>query len=429
MTVPPGDSAVPPFWQRMPSFFLYPLTLVPLLMVLGLSLALLLFTSIGPVIGFIGVLLLGAVFIRFAFAVLEQTALGRLHPAEQRLFDRRDQEGLPLMVLGLLGVVIVSTALSAAGGRFVYFVVASGWSLALPAAVMILAMSGSLQRALDPSNLLFVVRRIGMPYFGLCGLLFIIPGGIKEILPLLAGLQPVQLFVALACAVTLYFALLLFHLMGYVLYQYHEALDLEVEVGFEARRDRRGQVQAVEDAAAEPIGRLLAEGRLEEALKLADSARLQAPERFAFQLRYLKLLLLAGKVPQGLQFAAPLISSLLQQGRGDDALELFQACRSAEPAFATLGVNDVVPLAEAAWKRRLPDLALGLIRSFATGHPQHEHAPASYFLAARILSEHYRQDEHALQFLDALLQRYPQAAVQAEAAAYRQVLQRLQSSN
>lgn len=416
---------IAPYWQRMPRFFLYPLTRGPLLLLLGLSFGVLLGSSVGRVTGLIALLLLGVVFVRFAFAVLQQTALGRLHYSEQQLFGRRDQEGLLFMVLGLVAAVIVSTAMSGLAGRFVYFVVATGWSLALPAAVMILAMSGSLHRALDPSSLLFVVRRIGMPYFGLCGLLFIIPGGIREVLPLLHGLRHVQLMAAVACFVTLYFGLVLFHLMGYVLYQYHEELDMEVEVGFDAARDSAGQLRAVDDPAAEAIGRMVAAGRLDEALRLADEARLQSPERFAFQQRYLKLLFMAGQLQQGLQFATPLLSSLLQQGRGDDALDLFLACRTAEPAFATLAVGNVVPLAEAAWKRRLPDLALGLIRPFAASHPQHADAPASYFLAARILSEHFRQDAHALQFLDVLLQRYPAAAVCAEAAAYRQVLHRL----
>lgn len=421
---------IPPFWQRMPQFFLYPLWGWPLLVIAGLAFCIMLIGWLGPLGVVIGVLVFFGGFVRFAFAVLQQTALGRLAYAQQKLLDNKDQDGLPYKVLGLLLVVIASSTAAASIGRFPYFVVSTLWSLALPASVMILAMSGSVNRALDPSNLLFIVRRIGAPYFGLCGLLFLIPGGIMQAMPLLAGLKQPQLLLGAASFVIMYFSLILFYMMGYVLYQYHQVLDMEVDIGFAAASDRLGRPLAPvnDDPAAEAIGRLIAEGNLPAATQLANEARLKNPERFAFQQRYLKVLLMAGETKKGLDYAGPLLSALLQQGRGEDALELFLLCRGAEPTFAALRVDDIVPLAEAAWKRRLPELAIALIKNFDSRHPQHEDAAASFFLAARILSEHYRQDEVASQFLGSLIERYPESPLRAEAEAYLSVLQRLAPS-
>lgn len=425
---------ITPFWQRMPHFFVYPLRGWPLAMlIVGYLMVLVLsfFYVLSKLLFVVATAFCLLAFMRFAFSVLEQTALGRILHQQQDFFGglpdgRRSR---PWKLLGLLAVLAVGLAIMARFGAFAFFAASLVFSVALPACIMILAMTGDLGRALLPANVLFVLRRIGTPYFGLCGLLLLLTIGFGNMLPLVRALDKAILWLPLSVVLLLHMVLMLFYMMGYVVYQYHEALELDVEVDFaEVRRVQAGKSAELheEERANQEIAEHIAEGRLDEAVRVVDQQRQRQPERLGWQLRYVKLLHLAGRSDEALGCAREQLRRLLVQQRLDEALDLLLAARELDPGFLPLEADDVLPLAETAWRRRLPEPALSLVKGFDQRFPRHPAAAGALLLAARILSERYRRDELSVQFLRHARQQYPASEVLPAVEQYLTLLLQLQ---
>lgn len=71
------ENIIDPFWERLPRFFLYPFSIRPLLLMLGLSLFSALLTGPGIFGLLAGIAIWGLAF-KYAYAILQSTARGNL---------------------------------------------------------------------------------------------------------------------------------------------------------------------------------------------------------------------------------------------------------------------------------------------------------------------------------------------------------------
>jgi hypothetical protein len=405
---------VTPFWQRLPLFFRYPLHWEPLLYMAVLAMATLLGfilplpTPLDHLLVHFGVWL---AFIRYAYKTLDQTAQGRLRPDQHESHSDRERVNLPYKQFAIL--LVTGFVLSFAGrlGGLIFGAALIFSVLTLPASVMILSITRSFWAGLNPFAAVGMMRIIGLPYLGLCAFLFlllasqnVLLGGLLPRLPAWA-LLPALNFVAM------YFTLIMFNMMGYVVYQHHHLLGVPV-IAPAAAGDKPGG-QGGNDAEA--IGRLIGAGQVDEALELAYEAQRVAPDDVAAHGRYHKLLALAGRDERLASHARRYLALLLNKGQGDEALQLFRSMRERDAAFAPEQPAALLRLAEAARRRREFPEALALVKGFDKRFPGHAEIPAVYLFAARVLCENLRQDAGARQILGALLARYPEHAVSAEA--------------
>lgn len=97
-------------------------------------------------------------------------------------------------------------------------------SLLLPATLMVLIQSFSLRAALSPFELLATMTAIGAQYLLLCLFLFLLQQARGILLPITprALLLPVGVFAAV------YFLWVMASLIGYVMYQHHGALEIDL---------------------------------------------------------------------------------------------------------------------------------------------------------------------------------------------------------
>lgn len=422
---------VSPFWLRLPRFFAYPLHGQPLLYMALLAGCSLLVPAL-PVPYPFDLLIVHAgiwlAFIRYAYGVLEQTALGRLTPDQHQAADDSQRNSLPYKQFGVFLAMGIGVGLVGSLGRFPMFLAESFANLAMPASIMILAMTGSAGAALNPLGQLGVMRAIGLPYLGLCGFLFLLSFGGPQLLMVLGPILPEWLVLPCLNFVLMYFTLIMFNLMGYVLYQYHQELGYGVEVQFEEAREGTksgGAPEVLRDEAGEAIAGLVAEGKLEQALEIAYEQQRQDPENDLAQERYIKLLLLANKRERFLSQGRHVISRRLRRGRGDAALDAYQRCLAEDPGFEPEYGKEVLLLAEVARQRRDYAGALALVKGFDRRYPQHQDIPAVYFFSAQVLCEHYRQDAAARKLLQVLLARYPEHPLGPEVERYLATLERL----
>jgi hypothetical protein len=419
----PNHSAateIPPFWQRLPHFFRYPLYWEPLLYMGFLALATLLGFILPAPFPFDHALVhLGVwlAFFRYAYKTLDQTAQGWLTPEEHRMRDNADLIYLPYKQCGIFLVAGLVLALAYAFGSLVLGFVMIFMVLALPASVMTLVITRRFWVALNPLALCNMMRMIGLPYLGLCGFILLLSGGTDALSILLVPLMPVWLWLPALNFVSMYFMLIMFNMMGYVIYQNHHVLGLSANVPVTVDRQ-------VEENNA--VGHLIGAGRLEEALAVAYEAyRVAAHDDVAAHERYHKLLVLTGHNDRMLSHAPSYLSLLLEKNLGDEALALYRFVRERAPALELEQPAQLLRLAEAARRQRNFAEALALIKGFDKRFPRHRDIPSVYFLAASILCENLHQDKDARRILVVLLARYPDHPVCAEAQQLLTVLDKL----
>lgn len=408
---------VTPFWLRLPLFFRYPLHSEPLLYMLLLAM-LTLMGFVIPVPSPLDHLLvhLGVwlAFIRYSYKTLDQTAQGLLTPDQHMEYDAGDRASLPYKQFAILLVLSFVLGVAESVGALVFGAVLVFGVLALPASVMILSITQSFWAGLNPLAALGMMRMIGMPYLGLCGFLFLLSASQQVLSMALMPRVPGWLLLPTVNFVAMYFTLIMFNMMGYVIYQYHQKLGLRVSVVPEGKTAEEGG-----------IGQLIADGRIKEALEMAYEAQRMKPDDIAANDRYHKLLVLAGRTERLVSHGRRYLSLLLGRERGDDALALYRKLVERDRDFSPEQPEQLLRLAEVARRQRDFAQALAFVRGFDKRFPRHGAIPAVYLFAARVLCENLRQDAAAQQILSVLLEQYPEHPLAAEARQLQAVLEKL----
>ena len=411
---------IAPFWQRIPLFFRYPLYLEPLLFMAVLSLATLIGfvlpipSPLDHLIVHLGVWL---AFIRYAYKTLDQTAQGLLTPEQHLFYDAGERANLPYKQFAIFMVAGFAISLAGLLGNFALGLAMAFFVLSMPASIMILSITQSFWAGLNPLAAVGMMRVIGLPYLGLCAFLFLLSGSQGILQMELVPRVPEWLMMPTLNFVAMYFTLIMFNMMGYVVYQYHALLGVEVSTAAPA--------VAGAGSALDAMGQLIAAGQIDEALELAYEAQRTAPDDLVAHGRYHKLLLLAGREDRAASHARTYLNLLLQKERGDQALDLYREMFARDASFAPDQPAQLLQLAEAARRRRDYPQALALIKGFDKRFPRHPEIPAVYLFAASVLCENLRQDATARQILEVLLARYPEHPVAGKARQLATVIDKL----
>ncbi len=414
--------ALAPFWTRLSAFFIWPLQFGPLVYISTLVVA-----SIGAVfLPFIGGLLLLVIwffFFRYAMTVLVQAARGNFGDDADVAIESGDRRPIKQsLYLTIVTVIIVLITLFV--GPMAGLVCALLVSIGLPAAVIVIAIHDNLSDALNPLQILSVISAIGAPYFLLCLFLLLLQGGNLALFRFIGPAIPRFIEFPVLTFISMYFLLVMYHMMGYVVYQYHERLGYGVDKTFD--QNQIASPNAPKAVKLSPrdqkIADLVANGDIQGAIdELKDDMRYER-NHIGDNQKLHKLYLALGDNDKTLSHATQFIPWLLAAHHCTDAIDLFVKARTMEPAFAISNADDILPLAKAAKSRRNGDLAMELIKGFDKKNPKHRDIPAVYFLAAQILSETMNDDVQAIRILNAIVTRFPETSIAAEAKQYLDVL-------
>lgn len=319
-----------------------------------------------------------------------------------------------------------------------YWAVVLLLSLMLPSAMIVIALDDAFFRALNPLNVVDHLQRMGGAYFVLWVFFLLIVGARHAVLGIGAD-WPAALRLPVELGVGSYLGLVLCALMGYVIYQFHQEMHLDVQIDFDAHR-RAGGAEAIARAGSahkalrqadikDPLERklqpLLAEGKVKEAIgELKDQMR-YARHDPALNTRLHELYVLQGDNAATLAHGQQWLVALARAARGKEALAAWRTLRALDPMFEIQEGDAVLPVASAASRQGEHELAIGLMRGFDKRFPGHADLPGVAFLGARLLSEHGRQHGKAAQLLRAVLARYPDHAIAGEARTYLTVLERM----
>jgi hypothetical protein len=363
-----AKAPIQPFWQRLPEIARYPLqgAALPTIAVLVLLIALF---GWFPILGLLvtGVCWLAAY--KYAFEILQDSAHGKPEPPESVL--RID--GYVVIYYLILQVILFVVPL-----LLMLFSPPLGWValvlsvLMQPVAIMCLAMSGSLGNALDPSRWFAVVSRIGWPYLAVVGLLFVIQASAANAGSLLSSLLPGLIAGPLVNVFAFWGIFATFHLMGYLIYQYHEALHFEPE----AHQALPGRPRNRDQLLLDQAGERLQAGEPEAALVLLrEEMRERAVTPEVHEL-YRRLLRQADDRTGLIEHGRIFLHLLLLEKQERRALGLARECLDLDPDFTTPEVEDGARLAQRAATLGQSALAIDLLRAAIGKDPRHPDMPA-----------------------------------------------------
>ena len=396
---------ITPFWMKPGSFFLYPLHLYPLILLVALTI---LYAQFDPTLmGKLMQLVITIVFMKYTYAVLEDTALGHIKPLPINAKVINDELELPFMqILLTLAISAANVSVYKHFGFAAFSVSTILTAIAFPANVMVLAMEHSLFSAFNPILVIGVIKRIGPPYFLLAFFLMLLISASSTMMNILYDTVSYSTFITISSFVNMYFTLIMFHLTGYVLYQYH------YELGYNLENDAidtpaHTQLEQTINHEVRPIEILIQEGKTDEANIKLQHVINQNPNNHDAQLLSLKLQQLLGNMDSYNNQAKNYISFLLSQGKMNLALKTLQSTLLLNPAFIPEKAKERLTLAKLLKQNGQFKAAVSLINNLHIDSPNFDKIPEAYLLAAKILYEHLGNDKQAKNILEFLMKKHP----------------------
>jgi hypothetical protein len=341
------------------------------------------------------------------------------------------------VVFGLLAAVLIAVL----GGHEVLGILLWGlfFVVLMPAATMRLVMTGSLRGALNPAELVNVIRRIDKPYAALCAFVFFADLSRTWGMAFLASAAGIgaggasgvgflaAMLVFLLSAGFWYFTYVICALVGYAMYQYADRLEISVVgPGEERLMSSTGRHADIKSRTRDAlIGQMVTQGEIKEAIDLLNDDLRQRPYDLSLHARLHKLLLAENYTPKIEDHTEKYIAMLVKSQNWREALDLVEEALARRADWAPRQAESIAPLARAALQKGRPQLAATLIRGFDKKHPHHPDVPQIYFVGAQLMAESAHKPEEARRILQHLLQRYAADPVASEARKYLEVMEKL----
>ena len=416
------SNVIVPFWRELPRFMRMPFELGTVFLLLGVTALLALAGAMWPMGRRVLVIAL-VVYLLHSTRMMHRVSQGYLTAPLQPLADRPGRASL-LKQLALLVVFFVAPAAVvvwlhdtqiAAGLLFLAI-------LLLPAAYMTLITTDQLAMALNPAFLVTAAMRIGWSYLLLWGLLLLLVAGSGEVQRLLQVHSSLTLAMAVNGLVSMYFGLVMMGLMGYVAFQHHEIFGQPV------------QDPTLLGADGKPLPRLkppdraqllIARGKIDEAQSDLERRLRADPSQLELHALYQRLLLARQDREAAAGHADAYIGHLMAARRDAQAWQVYADFAGRFGKLEVRDAEDCVRLAAQGHQNRQGRLALPLLDKFAQRFPDHAEIPRAWLLTARILTEELHDDARGRLVLTALIKRYPEHPVRAEAERFAALLGRL----
>ncbi|RST52118.1 DUF4013 domain-containing protein [Variovorax sp. MHTC-1] len=406
-----------PFWHRLNTFFAFPFQLQPLGYAVLLALSSLLFhvlfflpQALGLLLVELGIILAAS---RYGFKVMALGARGIVRASDFPRSLEDEWTNLPWKLFALLILQGIVAGLVGAWSPALGYVALFVLSFTLPATTMVLVQSGSFWQALNPGYVWETIRAVGWPYALLCVFLFLLNSGaqiaIVMLLPVMSG------WFALPAInfVMIYFGWVMASLLGYVMYQNHAELGIDLLPGAGAddrAPDTRTPAQVAQQITDSLVAQMVTDGDIAGALALAYEEQRTQPEDLVAQRRYHRILLLApDKTATLLDHGRRLIAMLLARDLASEALKVYKACREKDAGFVLEDPLGTMALARAEWRNGEAKASLALLSGFDKRFRGHTAIPQAYELAARVLVQGLDRRDMAQPILTTLEARYPES--------------------
>jgi tetratricopeptide (TPR) repeat protein len=405
-----------PFQNRLQAFFLYPFQLTPLLLTLALSILGALFNT-----SFLVNLFVWVVMMKYAYATLIATGQGALK-APDVTWELINGDVLQVFKQFILFAIIgfsAGAAFEKAGmlGGFGFLTVIF---LAMPAIIMLLVATNSVLHAINPFTFLRIISRIGWPYFLMYLFLFFLMAGPATLFAYIPiEFLPIKFYIFLTLFLKQVYALISYHLMGYVLLQYHKEIGYHVDYEYFMENQgakKKRPIQTEEEELNAGLAVLIKSGKYDEAIKRLQPYVVKEEVNLDISEKFLQLLKISGQKQKYQRYFPRHLELLIAGNRKQKAIALYSDI---------LEEGADVPAAESLFKigswfgeRNEVKKAINVYVLFLKEYKNHALQPEVYFGLAKLLHERAGNSAKARQILKALLKTYPEHALAADAKKY-----------
>ncbi|MCF8069065.1 MAG: hypothetical protein K9L30_10810 [Desulfobacterales bacterium] len=412
-----AENTIEPFWSRLPRFFKYPLKPAPLIFNCIITLIYLLFDSI-HVFGFLFKIILWFLLLKYAFTAFTETAKGNLVPPEisSRTISENMHQVLKQYILYILlfaigfGFLFTGPFSLILLPVYILYVV-----LFLPAMIMLLVSTDSVIHALNPQLTFGLVFRIGRGYL----LMFFFYGLLGSAPALLgayaANILPGWLAVIVYKFAENYYTILTFHLMGYVLLQYHKEIGYEIELENFQTEDTDTKAEKVEPAAVtlNRVNRLIQEGNHDEAISTIKVEIDKGIEDVNLSDRYFSLLKINDRTDEILEYGVTYLTYLTLNNKEKEAREVYKTCMAVDSNF-TPDASALFKLGSMVSEKDAIDIYTRLIEKY----PDSPDTPVACFRCAQIYNDRLMMPDKAAEILRDLMYRFPDHEIALKARNY-----------
>ena len=363
--------------------------------------------------------LIWAILIKYAYEVLKTTARGDLTPPKINAETISNDFQVVFKQIGLYIIMgIVYFWFTAKLGIFFGIMLLIFIVLSIPSMIILLATTDSILRAINPTVFTRLAFRIGwdylLMYFFLILLLFAPAVLGQYILKYLPSVSHIFLF----SFAKSFYTLISYHLMGYVVLQYHAEIGYKVD--YEDFKDPNAE-QEEEDAVTEIMARvnpLITEGKLDEAINLIQElTKTEGITDLALSERYYNMLKIKKQTPVLLKHCVTHLDLLAKENKKTEACEIYRSCLAQESTFTP---TPFTLFKLAGWCNEYGDSkeAIQTYNRLLQLHPEDHLVPKAYFRAAQIFYDRLMDPPRAKNILSGLIKKYPDHEIIPHAKNY-----------
>lgn len=416
-----SGNMIKPFWLRLGQFFLFPLYPGPLILMAIFSLlGFVLYMT--PIPGIL-IIPLAFMFLKYCHVILEDTAHGYIKPRPITSEALSENMEMPFKLIFL--VIAYQLLIVAAHDIFDtpgYYLASIFASLALPASIAVLSIEHSFFTAFNPILVTTAIKRIGLPYFIMFALLYFLQSAQGQVLMFLDQHIEPPLSLIVFYFIMMYFMLIMFNMLGYILYQYHEELGFSIDVEAHEHEENVMVAPVVVSPELRTIEILVQEGRTDDAVQQLENLVRNSPMDTEARDRLLKLLRLTGNMPKHKQQGQDYISYLFHENKTGQAAAIYQACYDYDKNFRPAKAVERLELAKFLRLNGKHKLAMAVLNNLHVDFPTYEGVPQAYMIVAQLLCEQFNEDARARQVLEFILNNYKGHSIIGEVQDYLKVV-------
>ncbi|MBK8188476.1 MAG: hypothetical protein IPK77_15145 [Cellvibrio sp.] len=317
-----------PFWRRLQEAFKYPMNSSTISLIIGTALL----SAIAIKLYWIFTLVLGLIaagaILKYSFRCLEKTAEGEMSAPD---ITDAYEGGIIL----LLQLIILTVILSASVAASAYFLGVTAGGIVgflaivcFPAMLIRFAQTASFFEALNPVAAIGLITTIGLPYGLLMGFILIMMSSVAVLQEMINAVFPAGTYF-LQSIVSNYYYIVIFHIMGYMLFQYQRELGFVARASHEDDEDTRTDIDRI-------LARMdvsLKEGHYENLVNLYHKAFKQFPLEKQFFDKYFDLIYFCKKSALMEDFALTYLHFTLQQKRFDRLTVIYKQILVVAPDY------------------------------------------------------------------------------------------------
>ncbi|WP_049629515.1 hypothetical protein [Cellvibrio sp. pealriver] len=379
-----SGNTVEPFWRRLPEAFKYPLNSASMSLIVITSILSVVATLIPFLFILAIVLYLFAVgsLMKYSFTCLERTAMGEMKaPDVMDAYQGGIKLLLQLVLMTIVLVVVVGVSyhyLGMAFGGLIGFLVA----LSLPAILIRFAQTENMFEAMNPFAAIALMAAIGLPYGLLIVFMLIMMTSVGVLHEWIGTLFPAMSYL-LQAIISNYYTIVMFHLMGYMLFQYQEQL------GYSARSDEDDEKSERTDIERMRANIMvhLKEGDYEQVVTLYYQAFKRFPNEASFFEQFFDLLYVCKKTALMEDYGLVYLEFLSRKKRFDKLTSTFKQILFLSPNYLPASASMRVQLARLFKQNGDLKMAVRLLNGMHKQFADFDGLPDAYVLLSEVLAE------------------------------------------